>query len=379
MNHDARPTTRPLPLSDLVVVELGTIIAGPFAGSLLADLGATVIKIENPRQPDPLRQSGMKIEGRSIWWGVATRGKKCISLDLKHPQGKEIFGKLIARADVLIENYRPGTLQKLGLAIEDLHRINPQLSVLSISGYGQDVRHAQKPGFGKIAEGLSGMLPLTGPPDRPPLFTGFSLADASTGLLGALSICMMLLGPQGGTRIDLALYESLMRMMDFQFHRDGAGDPPKRQGHNNPSGWGYAGVTLMPCVQCKDGVWIQVSLERGETPDDASRDWSEWAATRTHRTALRLLRKRGIPAVAVRDGTTIASDPYFRARGDVEAAHDPVLGEFPVTGFFPKGERGPGVARFNSARMGEHNEWVYREFLGLDDAAYAALQAAGAL
>ena len=370
---------RALPLEGLVVVELGTIIAGPFAGSLLSDLGATVIKIENPRQPDALRQSGARIEGLSIWWGVATRNKKCVSLDLKHPLGKDAFRKLIAKADVLIENYRPGTLPKLGLAIEDLQQLNPRLTVLSISGYGQDVGHSHKPGFGKIAEGLSGMLPLTGQPDRPPLFTGFSLADASTGLLGALSVCLMQLSEQPGAQIDLALYESLLRMIDFQFHRVGHAQTLSRQGHNNPAGWGYADVARMPCLRCGDEVWIQLSIADDEAPGAPHLDWSSWAAARPHRRALRELKARGIPAVAVRDGATLARDRYFRDRGDVQAVTHPVLGEFPVTGFFPKGERPPETERFNAARVGEHNDWVLREFLNLSAEDHAALLAASAV
>lgn len=375
----ATPTAGPvsLPLTGLVVIELGTIIAGPFAGSLLSDLGATVIKIENPRQPDGLRQSGAKVAGLSIWWGVQARNKKCISLDLKHPRGQDLFRQLIARADVLIENFRPGTLEKLGCPVESLRTLRPTLTVLSISGYGHDVSHAHRPGFGKIAEGLSGMLPLTGVPDRPPLFTGFSLADTSTGLLGALAVCALQLGDQSSAKIDLALYESLLRVMEFQFHRVDLGKPSLRQGSNHPYGWGHDLGVSMPCVRCADEVWVQMRIERHQRPPAPHTEWADWARTRTAGKALAALKKLGIAAVAVRDGNSLANDRYFRARADVEDANHPVLGVFPVPGFFPKIPRGPEVERFNAASVGEHNDWVYRKFLGLSDDDYRALASDG--
>ncbi len=368
-----------LPLAGQVVIELGTIIAGPFAGSLLSDLGATVIKIENPRQPDGLRQSGAKVEGLPIWWGVQARNKKCISLDLKHPRGKDLFRQLISRADVLIENFRPGTLAKLGCPVESLQTLRPTLKVLSISGYGHDVSHAHRPGFGKIAEGLSGMLPLTGTPDRPPLFTGFSLADTSTGLLGALAVCALQLGDQRAAKIDLALYESLFRVLEFQFHRLDLGKPPQRQGSNHPYGWGYRLGSFMPCLRCSDDVWIQLSLSPNCAPPGPHTQWEEWAQSHTSRKALGVLKKLGIAAVAVRDGSSLASDRYFRERVDVEDAHHPVLGVFPVPGFFPKIPRGPEVERFNAASVGEHNDWVYRNFLGLSDDDYRGLARDGVI
>ncbi|RYG08519.1 MAG: CoA transferase, partial [Burkholderiales bacterium] len=211
----------PLPLAGVRVIELGTVIAGPFAGSLLADLGAEVIKVEPPGKGDVQRAGGHQKNGVGLWWGVASRDKKCITLDLKHPDGKKLFEALLRTADVLVENYRPGVLDRLGFGWNDVHAMNPRLVMLSISGYGRTGPAAARPGFGKIAEALSGIVSLTGSPDDRPLFVGYSLADTSTGMFGVLGVVLALYhrDAQGGdgSHVDAALYEGLLRMLDCQF------------------------------------------------------------------------------------------------------------------------------------------------------------------
>jgi len=378
------PLINSLPLEGITVIELGTIIAGPFAGSLLAEMGATVIKIEQPVLGDGLRQSGPKINGVPIWWGVASRNKKCISLNLKNPLGIEVFKELVQNADVLIENYRPGVLDKLGIGSSTLHALVPKLIILSISGYGQDGSYATKPGFGKIAEGLSGIVPLTGRPEEPPLYTGFSLADASSGLYGSFIINMLLLDSnRKDIHIDLALYEPLLEMLAFQFHSTSSA--PIRQGTNNPYGWGIPeNCIAFPAFQSIDNHWFQIQLNpqsrsalsnQFNLSDDmhvgnALRDWS---AANTMQDIFSLLNLLGIDVSIVQNGETLASNPYFTSRGDVIQANHPDLGSFPVAGFFPKFDRLNQNTAFRAPQIGEDNAFVFKEFLKFDDSQYQLL------
>jgi crotonobetainyl-CoA:carnitine CoA-transferase CaiB-like acyl-CoA transferase len=373
-----------LPLQGVTVIELGTIIAGPFAGSLLAEMGATVIKIEQPVQGDGLRQSGPKINGVPIWWGVASRNKKCISLNLKNPLGIEIFKKLILKSDVLIENYRPGVLDKLGIGNSTLHTLVPKLIILSISGYGKDGSYATKPGFGKIAEGFSGIVPLTGHPDEPPLYNGFSLADASSGLYGSFMINMLLLDEdRKNISIDLALYEPLLEMLAFQFHSPNA--PAMRQGTNNPYGWGLPENTITyPTLQSRDNHWFQIKLDTQNCSalkkqfistheKNFENDLIDWSRSKTMHEIFSQLSDSDIPVSIVQNGETLASEPYFKSRGDVVQATHPSLGEFPVPGFFPKYERSNKNTAFRAPQIGEDNEVILKDFLNIDPETYQQL------
>ena len=377
----SKTTIAPLPLEGITVIELGTIIAGPFAGSLLAEMGANVIKIEQANLGDGLRQSGPKIQDVSIWWGVASRNKKCITLNLKKPEGIELFKQLIQKADVLIENYRPGVLDKLGIGKNVLHAIQEKLIILSISGYGQQGQYASKPGFGKIAEGLSGIIPLTGRPDEAPLYTGFSLADASSGLYGSFIINMLLLNKgRSKIHIDLALYEALLEMLEFQFHNSDT--PPSRQGTNNPHGWGIAENQLAyPTFETLDKHWFQIKLdinssklfqEKVLTNDETNliEGIKNWSLSKTINEVLTCFDEYNIPFTLVQNGETLASHPYFRERGDVIDASHPNLGEFPVPGFFPKYPRSTSNIPFRAPHIGEDNALIYQEFLNLSEEAF---------
>ena len=251
-----------LPLAGITVIELGMVLAGPFAGSLLADLGATVIKIEPPVTGDGARQMGPRKNGVALWWGVAARGKKCITLNLKDPTACALFERLVASVDVVVENYRHGVLDRLGLNWKRLHTINPRLVMLSITGFGQTGPSAERPGFGKIAEGMSGLVSLTGSPEQNPLFVGYSLADTTAGLFGVFAINLALyrrdVQDAGGAHIDLALYEPMLRMMEAQFamHRV-TGRAPTRSGSNDPYGWGRCGGPRSPlCIPAEPPMAI---------------------------------------------------------------------------------------------------------------------------
>lgn len=379
------------------------VIAGPFAGSLLADLGATVIKIEPPGTGDAARQMGPRKNGVALWWGVATRGKKCITCNLKDPAARALFERLVETADVVVENYRPGVLERLGLGWQRLHAINPRLVMLSITGFGQTGPGAARPGFGKIAEGMSGLVWLTGSPGQNPLFVGYSLADTTAGLFGVFAINLALyrrdvLGA-GGAHIDLALYEPMLRMMDAQFAmRRAMGHAPTRTGSNDPYGWGRAEARdeLFEFIQAADGQWLEVVIPHGALNDirklagfdgakgtdrDALRtSLADWAQARTSGEVGRELQKAGAKVAPVLDGLTISKLDYFRERGDVLPASDPEVGNFHVTGFFPKHYRRPdGAKAFDGPSLGAHNREIFIERLCITEDELEDLKRRGAV
>jgi crotonobetainyl-CoA:carnitine CoA-transferase CaiB-like acyl-CoA transferase len=332
----------PTPMKRFKVLELGSVIAGPLAGSLLAELGGDVIKIEPPGVGDPLRAMGPKKNGVPLWFGVSARAKKCVSLNLKDPDGKALFRKLLSEADVLVENNRPGVLDRLGFGWKDMQVINPRLIQLSISGYGQTGPESAKPGFGKIAEGMSGIVSMTGERATSPLFVGFSLADASTGLFGVFAVMLALyrrdvLGASG-TRIDLALYEPLLRMLDCQL----ALHPASRNGTNDPYGFGAPGAERprFTCEQ-KNGGWI---FTDGKTD------------------------------IPVFDGASLAAHPYFTARSDVIRAQVPEIGELTVPGPIAPID----APSFRAAAVGADNAEVFAA-LGVTPADLARFHAQGAI
>ena len=221
------------------------MVAGPFAGTLLGDLGADVIKIEDPRRGDTIRTLSPRHEGVPLWWKVAGRNKRSVALDLREARGREILLRLVALADVLIENFRPGTLERWELGVDRLQEAQPNLIVLRISGFGQQSTYAERPGYGRIGEAMSGAVNLTGEPDGRPYHVGFSLGDATTGLMGALGVLAALHGRQrrdGGEVVDVALYESLFRMIEWQLPMaEKRGEVIRRQGNRFPIGYAVAG------------------------------------------------------------------------------------------------------------------------------------------
>lgn len=366
------------PLGHLKVIELGTVIAGPFAGSLLAEHGADVIKIENPDNPDPLRTMGAKVNGVPLWWGVSGRAKRVITLNLKSDEGRRRFEELVRDADILVENYRPGVLDRLGLGWERLSQINPRLIQLSITGFGQTGPYAPRPGFGKIAEGMCGMVPLTGAPGETPVHVGFSLADTAAGLFGffglAVALWMRETGDGRGARIDAALFEPLVRMLDCQFAlHERLGGGPERQGSNDPYGWGARGsgadAPVHQVLQGSDGGWIRAVHRSQDALADAalrlcgtaaqdaaaaSAALVAWARERPHREAAAQLVAAGVAAAPVFDGLSIAREPYFRKRGDVVPVTIERIGEVWAPGSLCP--EAPLRSAFKVNGLGEHNE-----------------------
>jgi crotonobetainyl-CoA:carnitine CoA-transferase CaiB-like acyl-CoA transferase len=363
MGDAAKPDRKSGPL---VVIELGAVIAGPFAGSLMADLGCDVIKIETPGAGDSLRKMGPSKSGIPIWFGTSARDKKCVTLNLKHPAGQTMFKQLIAQADVLVENFRPGVLERLGLDWDALKQVNPRLVMLSISGFGQTGAQKLRPGFGKIAEGLSGVVNLTGEAGQSPLFVGFSLADASAGLFGVFGVAAALyrrdvLGAGGG-RIDVALYEPLIRMLDCQLalHAQ-TGFSPARSGGNDPYSFGLP-ATDRPrfrCVESGSGSWYLLAIptqhawEGLEHLDAAALSDAQLEAA---------LGGLSIDFTPVFDGMSLSKTAYFRSRADVIAADHPLLGLISAPGRLTGSETRPVI---QAPALGEHNRVVFGQMLGL--------------
>jgi len=378
------------PLEGLRVVEVGLALAGPFAGSLLAELGAHVVKIEKPGGGDPMRLMGPTVNDVTVWWSVAARAKHCVDLDLKLDDDRAVFRTVIAQADVLVENYRPGVLERLGLDWPALHALNPRLIMLSVSGFGQTGPQSHRPGFGKIAEAMSGIVVLTGDAGETPTHIGFSLADTSAGLMGTLGVALALyqrdLAGGSGTRIDVALYEPLLRIAECQLALcERLGRAPMREGSNDPYGWGVSGQAgALVALRCADGHWLMAlratvpgvpkSAQAGATKgvstadaisagssmsgpdgtgDDALADLAKRVGALDVDAALALLRTRGVEAVQVHDGATLAATRYFVERGDVVETHHPSLGDIMVPGEMPKRASEPIIPLFRPVRCDE--------------------------
>lgn len=365
-----------LPFEGLRVVELGNVIAGPLCGSLLADFGADVVKIERPDSGDAGRHLGLEVDGLSVWWGVGVRDKQCVTLDLKEPDDRERLLELVRDADVLIENNRPGALDRLGIGWSDLRQVNPDLVMVSISGFGQTGPMSPVPGFGKIAEAFSGIVPLTGEPDDIPLHVGFSLADASASLFGLLGAATALWARDcngaAGARIDIALYEPLHRMVELQSAMLAEeGRVPLRNGTNNPYGWGAADDdTRLVGVSCADGTELSILVDReaqprlakliGEAADPVS-GLRAWAASKTLDEAGEALRASGVEAAPVQDGLSLSRNPYFRERGDVQSATLPSGREVAVPGHVLRQLAEGGRRRFRHTSLGEDQQAVFGE------------------
>lgn len=282
-----------MPLGDIRIIELGHVIAGPLAAALLSDFGAEVIKIEAPGRGDMMRELGPKAQdGVGVWWKTLARNKRILALDWKSDAGREVLAKLVESADVLVENFRPGVLERAGIGPEVLHQWNPDLVILRVSGYGQDGPMRKTPAFGRAAEAMSGLSHLTGFADGSPMHPGFPAADSTTGLMGALGIMIALFARERGTVhgqiVDLAVFEALLRLIDYHIPAlTGAGVSPMRNGLRQPMDFAPGGT-----FRTKDGVWVTVSAGGAET-------------------ARRLLRAVG--------GDSFAEDPRFATMEGISA------------------------------------------------------------
>jgi crotonobetainyl-CoA:carnitine CoA-transferase CaiB-like acyl-CoA transferase len=397
---------RQRPLAGVRVLELGQLVAGPFAGSLLAYFGAEVIKVEPPGQGDPLRTWRVVQDGTSLWWRSLARNKKCITLDLGQPRGRELVRRLAARSEILIENFRPGTLERWGLAPESLQADNPGLILARISGYGQTGPYAQRPGFASVCEGFGGFRHLNGFPGEPPVRPNLSMGDTLAGLHAALGILLAyverLRGPDGlGQVVDCSLFESVFNLMEAVVPEyDGAGVV------RGPSGSTVTGIVPTNTYRCADGHHIIVGanadpifkrlMEALERPDlaadprlahNAGRVAHEaeidaviaaWAAARDSQAALASLEAAAVPAGPIYSVADMVADPHYQARGLFEEVT--VNGRpLKIPAYPPFLSATPGGTDWPGPEIGAHNEEVFGGLLGLSAAERAELAAAGVI
>lgn len=381
-----------LPLTGLRVIELGQLIAGPFASKILAEFGADVIKVEPPVGGDPLRGWRLIHEGTSVWWAAHARNKRSLTLDLRTPEGQEVIRQLAKDADILIENFRPGAMEKWGLGFKDLHAINPKLIMLRVSGYGQSGPYRDRPGFGVIGEAMGGLRYLSGEPGRPPVRVGVSIGDTLSGLHGVIGVMMALRhrDQQGGMgqEVDVALYESVFNMMESllpEYSKFGA----VRQ----PSGASMPGIVPTNAYLCKDGRYALIagngdsifkrlmeSIGRPDLANDPAlahnvgraanveridQAISDFTCQRDLDSVLQLMNKAGVPAGKSYDAADIANDPHYQARDMILEAKLPDGSTVAVPGIVPKLSATPGQISREAPSLGQHTSEIL-DSLGID-------------
>jgi formyl-CoA transferase len=394
--------TTDAPLKGVRVIEMGQLIAGPFAGKTLGDFGADVIKIEAPDGGDPLRNWRMMKEGTSVWWQVQSRNKRSLALDLRSSEGQEIARKLVAEADVLIENFRPGTLEGWGMGWDVLSQLNPGLIMLRISGYGQTGPYRDLPGFGMIGEAMGGLRHLTGEPGRVPVRCGVSIGDTLAALHGVIGVLTALYhrkvnGGQGQV-IDVALHEAVFNVMESLIPEYSAFGAVRE-----PGGSALPGIAPSNAYRCRDGIVLVAgngdsifkrlmhAIDRpdlAEAPDLANNAGrvarvdeidgaiGAWTAEHSVTDVLDTLGRARVPAGKVYTARDIAEDPHYRARDMIlkQATRDGYDVEVP--GIVPKLMGTPGGIRSAAPHLGEDTDAVLRE-VGLTQEQIAALRARG--
>ncbi len=391
------------PLAGLKVIELGTLIAGPFAARICAEFGAEVIKVESPNGGDPLRKWRKLYEGTSLWWFVQARNKQSITLNLKALEGIEILKQLLADADILIENFRPGTLEKLGLGWDLLHALNPGLVMVRLSGFGQTGPYKDQPGFGAVGESVGGLRYITGFEDRPPVRTGISIGDSIAALWGVIGALMALrhreVNQGKGQVVDVALYEAVFAMMESMVPEfDVMGFVRERSGNIMP------GITPSSIHTCNDGKAVQIgangdaifqrfmrAMGRGDLAEDpsladnAGRDArrdelyaliDSWTARRTQNEVLEILNRAEVPASKIYSAADMFSDPQYLAREMFLNATLPDGKAFKMPGIIPKLTETPGGVQWSGPALGEHNETLLQR-LGYNREAILRLRKEG--
>lgn len=391
------------PLNGVRVIEIGTLIAAPFAARLMGEFGAEVIKIESMGQGDPLRKWRKLHEGTSLWWYLQSRNKKSLSLNLKSPEGIEIVKRLAENADVLIENLRPGALEKLGLGWDVLHALNPKLTLVRISGYGQSGPYRDRPGFGAIGEAMGGIRYTTGTPGSPPARVGVSLGDSLASMHAVMGALMSLLrvktGQGDGQIVDVSLVESVFNLMESLVPEyDMLGHVRERSGGALP---GIAPSNTYPTA---DGAYVVIAgnsdpifkrlmttigrPDLGETPEFAHNDGraaqsemldatiSAWSSSLPIEDVLQALELAEVPAGRIYNVADIVADPHYQAREMILDAQLPGGAQVKMPGIVPKLSETPGSVNWQGPALGQHTDSVLGD-LGLTAADIAQLKTDG--
>ena len=394
------------PLDGLVVLEVGSMISGPTVGRFLADFGATVIKIEHPEYGDHIRNFGPQKEGVGLWHKYLSRNKQSITLNVSTDEGSTVFEDLVAESDVLVENFRPGTLERWGVGYDRLSTVNPDLVMLRLSGFGQDGPYAERPGFGTLAEAMSGFAHLNGFPDREPLLPPTGLADSIAALFSTFAIMMALYHRDhhdaGGQYIDTSLIEPIFSLLGPQPLRyQQLGEIEERSGNQSTSSaprnvyetgderYVAISASSQPLAMrtfdaidrpdLKDDPRFETNEKRVEHADELDAIIQGWMDDHTREEVLDAFEAADATLAPVYNVEDILADEHYQAREAVVSIDDPDLGEAVVQGPVPKFSETPGRVRHLGPSLGEHNDEVYRERLGYDDALLDDLESEGVI
>ncbi|TYP90772.1 CaiB/BaiF CoA transferase family protein [Blastococcus xanthinilyticus] len=391
-------------LDGVRVLDLSTMIAAPTTATILGDYGADVVKVEMPGTGDFVRRFGRQVDGQGLYWKTLSRGKRSVALDLRRPEGRDLVLRWIGQFDVLVENFRPGTLERWGLAPADLRAVNPRLVVLRVTAYGQDGPYRDRPGFGTLAEALAGLASVAGYDDRPPLLPAYPLADIMAGNLGATAVLAALMRRQAtgtGDTIDLAIYEAALKLVEInvlEYQQTGAehGRTGNRYGPAAPRG----------SYQCRDGLWIALSgstqpmaqhvlrtiggeelvvdprfatnADRVQHVQELDDLIAAWCRTRDRDDAIAELTAGGCAVGPLESVATMLDNPQVRHRGSIVTVDDPDLGPLAMTGAYPSfSDGGTRIGRPGPADVGADTDAVLAADLGLAADELAALRAAG--
>jgi crotonobetainyl-CoA:carnitine CoA-transferase CaiB-like acyl-CoA transferase len=395
------------PLAGIRVLELGSFIAGPFAGQLLGDYGAEVIKIEPPGSGDSMRTWGVTRDGESLWWPAIARNKQSVAINLHDPRGQELVRRIAAQSDIVLENFRPGTLDRWQLGYEQLRKLNPRIVVVHVSGFGQSGPYRGDAGFGSVAEAVGGIRFTTGDPGHPPARTGISLGDSLASLfavIGALASLVERADSGTGQEVDVAIYEAVFALMESTVADYVAAGVTRTR-----SGGVLTGVAPSNSYPTADGALIAIAANadsvfarlasamsmpelatdlrfrtheaRGLHADEIDELISDWTRQRTADEIVLVLRKHGVPVGRINDARAMTEDPHFAEREMIIWPGDPDLGRdpLPMNGIVPKFGRTPGSVAATGPSLGEHTADVLRRLCGVDGVACAELAADGVI
>ena len=394
------------PMNDIKVIELGQLLAGPYCGQLFADYGATVIKLEQPGVGDPLRKWGReRVDGETLWWPIAARNKRSVTCNLRDERGQDIVRRLVADADVLVENFRPGTMERWGLGWEELKAINPKLVMVRVSGFGQTGPYSKRPGYASVGEAMGGLRYVMGDPSTAPSRAGISIGDSLAAIyatLGAMAALHQVNITGRGQVVDASIYESVLAVMESLVPEYTIGGfTRERTGPMLPN---VAPSNLYPT---KDGDWVLIAanqdslfsrlctamgkpgwitdprfvdhLARGTNQAELDGLIAEWTATMSAQEVLDLMVEHEVAAGGVYRAPEMLADPHFQARESIIEVEHPRLGSFAMQNVFPKFSETPGEIDWVGPELGQHNDEVLSGMLGIDDEELAQLKVDGVI
>jgi len=390
----AEQTDQPGPLHDVRVIEMGQLLAGPFCGQLLGDFGAEVIKLEPPGEGDPMRQWGReKPYGKSLWWPVIARNKKSVTLNLRSKSGQEVVRELVRQADVVVENFRPGRLEKWGLGYDTLRELNPKIILTRVTGFGQTGPYAGRAGYGSIGEAMGGLRYIVGQPDGPPSRVGISIGDSLAGTMGAIGTLVALHTRDRtgvGQVVDSAIFEAVLAYMESMvpeykiggYVRERTGSILPNVAPSNVYLTSDGHMLLIAANQ--DTVFRRLAAAmqqpglatddrfathaaRGEYQPELDALIAQWTATLPADELLAIMEEHGVPAGRIYRAPEMLADPHFAARESIVWTKHPDFGDFPIHNVAPKLSGTPGRVRWLGPELGAHNDEVLRGLLGLSD------------